>query len=214
MDIFSEKNSTSELKSKAGIIMFIVGGVALLGIITAEVLYPGYSTLQEISDLGASRPPNSVIEKPAATVFNVTMIISGGLVLIATYLLHRVYERRGLSISLALFGLGIFGVGVFPGNKVPWHMIFAMLTFVSGGIAVAFSSRVVEGPFKYLCMIFSGISIFFLFNGIFLADAGPFSFLELGGIERWVVYPILLWTSGFGGYLLGNSNRSEVSKVE
>ncbi len=24
-----------------------------------------------------------------------------------------------------------------------------------------------------------------------------------GGVERWVVYPLLLWLTGFGGYLLG-----------
>lgn len=208
----SEKNSFSSPKSNAGIILFVVGGIALLGIITAEVLYPGYSTLQEISDLGASRPPDSVIEQPAATVFNVTMLVSGTLVLIATYFLHRVYERRDLSVPLALFGLGIFGVGVFPGNKVPWHQLFAMITFVSGGVTAVLSSRIVEGPFKYLCMLSGGISLFFLLSVVFLGDANPFAFLELGGIERWVVYPILLWTTGFGGYLLGESNRSEGSQ--
>ncbi len=207
-----EEESSSELKSQAGTILFIVGAIALLGIITAEVLYPGYSTLQEISDLGASRPPNSVIEQPAATVFNFTMLASGGLLLIATYFLHLVYERRDLTIPLALFGIGIFGVGMFPGNKVPWHQLFAMITFISGGIAAVLSSRTVKGPFKYLSMLFGGISLFFLLGVIFLGNANPFAFLELGGIERWVVYPILLWTTGFGGYLLGESNPPKNSQ--
>ena len=43
-----------------------------MGIITAEALYPGtFSTgANEISDLGGTRPPNSVILQPSATIFN------------------------------------------------------------------------------------------------------------------------------------------------
>ncbi len=73
----------------AGAIMFFVGAFALMGIITSETLYPGYSTLQEISDLGASRPPNSIIHQPSATIFNTTMIISGALLLTATYFVKK-----------------------------------------------------------------------------------------------------------------------------
>lgn len=208
----SEKTYSSDLKSKAGIILFAVGGIALLGIITAEVLYPSYSTLQEISDLGASRPPNSVIEQPSATIFNTTMLISGALVLIATYFLYKEFERRDLPISLGLFGSGIFGVGVFPGNVVPWHQIFALITFFGGGVAAVISSRAEEGPFKYLSMLFGGISLLVLLNVVFLGEANPLSFLGLGGIERWVVYPILLWITGFGGYLMGQANPSKISK--
>ena len=40
-------------KAMAGVMLFLVGGIALMGIITAEVMYPDYSTQQEISDLGA-----------------------------------------------------------------------------------------------------------------------------------------------------------------
>lgn len=40
-----------------------------------------------------------------------------------------------------------------------------------------------------------------------LGEANPLLFLGLGGIERWVVYPILLWMTGFGGYLLGASKE-------
>jgi hypothetical protein len=31
------------------------------------------------------------------------------------------------------------------------------------------------------------------------------AFLGVGGAERWVVYPIVLWLIGFGGYLIGTS---------
>jgi hypothetical protein len=29
--------------------------------------------------------------------------------------------------------------------------------------------------------------------------------LGIGGLERWIAYPILLWVTGFGGYLIGHS---------
>lgn len=202
----SEKSFLSDLKSKAGVSLFVVGGIALLGIITAEVLYPGYSTLQEISDLGASRPPNSVIKQPSATIFNITMLISGALVLIATYFLYQEFKRLDLSLSLGLFGIGIFGVGVFPGNVVPWHQIFALITFFSGGVAAVISSRTIKAPFKYLSILFGGISLLVLLSVVFLGEANPLSFLGFGGIERWVIYPILLWVTGFGGYLMGESS--------
>jgi len=194
----------------AGVFLFLVGGIALMGIITAEVLYPDYSAQQEISDLGASRPPDSVIHEPSSTIFNLTMMICGAMMLISTFLIHRIYEDRIFTIFLGLFGLGIFGVGIFPGNITPWHMIFAMLTFVSGGFVPIFSAKVVRKPFKYLGLIYGIISLGFLFSTVFLGDANPLNFLEFGGIERWVVYPLLLWITGFGGYLLGDTESKDL----
>lgn len=187
----------------AGTLFFLAGFLALLGIITAEVLYPGYSTLQEISDLGASRPPDSVIEQPSATIFNATMLVTGALILSGTGLLARRVGRRGLTVALALFGIGILGVGFFPGNRVPWHGLFALLTFVSGGVSALASIRFLSGPFRYLSGLAGAIALLALASAILLGDANPLLFLGLGGVERWVVYPILLWLTGFGGYLLG-----------
>ena len=38
-----------------------------------------------------------------------------------------------------------------------------------------------------------------------LGDNGPLAGLVLDGIERWVAYPILIWTTAFGGYLMGRA---------
>jgi hypothetical membrane protein len=187
----------------AGTLFFLAGFLALLGIITAEVLYPGYSTIKEISDLGASRPPDSVIMEPSATIFNTTMVVTGGLVLTGTGLLSRRVGRRGVTVALALFGFGVIGVGFFPGNRVPWHGLFALLTFVSGGVSALAAVRFLSGPFRYLSGLAGTIALLALASAIFLGDANPLLFLGLGGVERWVVYPILLWLIGFGGYLLG-----------
>ena len=132
------------------------------------------------------------------------MLICGALVLASTYFVFQIYKDRIFTLFLGLFGLGIFGVGVFPGNITPWHLMFAMLTFISGGFVPIFSARVVRKPFKYLSLIYGMISLGFLLRNIFLGDSNPLNVLEFGGIERWVVYPLLLWITGFGGYLMGD----------
>lgn len=197
----------------AGVSMVLAGAIAFMGIITAEVLYPNYSTRQDISDLGSTLPPDPIIHEPSATIFNSTMLLTGALVLLAAYLVHRGLGRRVLTIPLAVFGVGIFGVGVFPGNITPWHGLFAMVTFVSGGITASLSSKVVARPFSYLCLLFGGISLIFLVSVLAFGLAGlehPLQFLGSGGIERWVVYPLLMWILSFGGYLLGTQTYSRV----
>lgn len=190
--------------------MVLSGFIALMGIITAEVLYPNYSTRQDISDLGSTRPPNPVIHEPSATIFNGTMLVTGALVLVAALFVYRATNRRGFPVVLAIFGFGAFGVGVFPGNATPWHGLFALLTFFSGGLAVVLSSRVVSRPFSVLCGLFGGISLLFLvsvfFYGLVIGGPHPLESLGGGGIERWVVYPLVLWTLAFGGYLLGTAD--------
>jgi hypothetical membrane protein len=188
--------------------MVLAGALAFMGIITAEVLYPDYSTRQDISDLGSTMPPDPIIHEPSATIFNSTMLLTGALVLLATYFVHRGLGRRVFTIPLAVFGVGIFGVGVFPGNITPWHGLFAMVTFISGGITVILSSKVVARPFSYLCVVFGGISLGFLVSVLAFELAGlehPLQFLGSGGIERWVVYPLLIWILAFGGYLLSQT---------
>mgnify|MGYP000078783643 FL=1 len=195
-------------RSMAGFGLSVSGFIGFMGIITAEVLYPNYSTRQDISDLGSTRPPDPVIHEPSATMFNSTMLLTGVIVILSAYLLYQAMDRRGFPISLAVFGFGAFGVGVFPGDVTPWHGLFALLTFFMGGITVLLSTRVVSRPFSFLCGLFGGVSFLTLvsvfFFGLVVRSPHPFEFLGAGGIERWVVYPVILWLLTFGGYLLGN----------
>ena len=52
-----------------GTLMFVAGIVILMGIITAEALYPvTYTTSgNEISDLGGTRPPEALVFQPSST---------------------------------------------------------------------------------------------------------------------------------------------------
>jgi hypothetical membrane protein len=196
-----------QYQNVAGALLFIVGVLAFLGIITAEALYPGYSTSQnQISDLGATQPPNSVIMQPSATIFNTTMIISGLLIIAASYCIHRAFRSRAVTVSMALFGIGALGVGIFPGNYGDLHAIFALLTFVAGSLSAIIAYKVETAPFRYFSVILGAVSLLNLFLYFILGESSPFVAFGLGGLERWIAYPILLWVTGFGGYLMGCSH--------
>jgi hypothetical membrane protein len=193
--------------SAAGILLFLAGFIAFMGIITAEALYPeGYSTSKNaISDLGATEPPDSVIEKPSATIFDAAMIVTGLLVLGAAFCLARGFRRVAMPILTALTGVGIVGVGVFPGNYGNLHALFALLIFSAGGLAAIVSYTVQNLPFSVVSIILGVVSLFMLVLYMVLGDNSPMASLGLGGIERWVAYPILAWTMSFGGYLMGRA---------
>jgi len=189
----------------AGVLLLLAGFIAFMGIITAEALYPeGYSTSKNaISDLGATEPPDSVIEKPSATVFNAAMIVTGLLVLGAAFCLERGFRRTAMAILTGLTGLGILGVGVFPGNHGNVHVLFALLIFSAGGLAAIVSRTVQNPPFSVVSTILGVISLGMLVLYMILGEGGPLAGLGVGGVERWVAYPILAWTMSFGGYLMG-----------
>ena len=145
----------------SGLLFFLAGSLALMGIITAEVFYPsGYTTFHnEISDLGSTKPPNSLIYQPSASIFNFTMLLSGLMTLIATFYQHRYFKKILFSIPLSLFGLGLVGIGFFAGDKAPYHGIFSLLTFISGGVSAIMSFEIVSAPFEFIGIIFGAISL-------------------------------------------------------
>jgi len=196
----------------AGSLLFLAGGIILLGIITAEALYPAaYSTAANaISDLGGTEPPDSVILQPSATIFNLTMMVVGLLMLAAAWFVQRAFGRRSVTIPLAVLGAAAFGVGLFPGNTGAPHAICAMAAFVSGGVAAITTSLVATGPFRYLSMLLGAIALGTLGTYMLLGDDSPLMELGIGGLERWIVYPVVLWATAFGGYLAG---RGDVERV-
>ena len=188
------------------------GRLILMGIITAEALYPVTFTTgaNEISDLGGTRPPDSLIYQPSATIFDVSMIVIGGLIVGASLFVHRAFGRRSVTIPLTVLGIGALGVGLFPGNTGAPHAIFAMITFVAGGIAanhrLADPRPAASGPCRR-CWAPSRSATLGLY--LFLGEANPMTALGIGGIERWIVYPTVLWVTAFGGYLAGRADGGD-----
>ena len=205
----------SDLRLGGGL-LFVAGATILMGIITAEALYPGtFSTgANEISDLGGTRPPNSVILQPSATIFNLSMTLIGILVMAGSWFVQRAFGRRSVTIPIAVLGVAALGVGLFPGNTGTPHALFAMVTFISGGIAAISTARLTSAPFRYLSFFLGAASLATLGMYMLLGDGSPMALLGIGGVERWIVYPVVLWITAFGGYLSGRADgRSETAAV-
>jgi hypothetical membrane protein len=205
----------------AGALLSITGIGIILSIITNEALYPAsrhYSTFgNTISDLSGTEPPGSYVVQPNRLIFIVTMAVSGLLVLAATYLLWQVVTRRRFLVSLAALGVGLVGIAIFPGNVATYHPILALLCFVGGSVAAILSWSVIGGPARYLSVVLGWIALLATVLGLDpLATWWPQTAIGVGGIERWIAYPVLLWLVLLGGTLMaqgreqdGRSTRSE-----
>ena len=194
----------------AGALLVLAGCVALMGIISAETFYPGYSTARnDISDLGATRPPNSVIVQPSATIFDLTLILTGLLVIGAAVALGRAGFVWAATVPLGLFGLGALLVGIFPGNWGAIHALAALLTFVAGAVSAIAAVVTVHGPLRVIGPVLGAISLLTLLSYYLFGDASPMTVFGPGGLERWIVYPVLLFVLAYGGYLMGAAREAD-----
>lgn len=191
-------------RAVAGIGSATAALVLLMGIVTAEVEYPvarHYSSRQEISDLGATRPPHAVVTQPSATIFDLTMLVAGVLLLVVAWGLWRTYRHRPLLFVSAAFGLCTGLVGVFPGNTSP-HPWIALGAFVTSSATALVASRVLPGPFRWVSLAVGVLAAAALVVGLSGSSSPVARELGLGGVERWIVYPLVLWLAALGGHLL------------
>ena len=188
----------------AGVLLSLAGAAILMGFITAEALYPGVYTTHAntVSHLGASEPPNSVVLQPSAAIFDLTMLVTGAMILSGAWFAYRALRRKAVLVPTALLGVGTLGVGIFPLTHPTPHTLFALTAFVAGGIAVVLSSRLTTAPFRYLWMVLGSVALAATALGLFFLEWAPVAKLGEGGLERWIVYPIVLWLMAFGSYLM------------
>jgi len=181
-------------RKTAGLLLFLGGTQWVLANIIAEALYPGYSiSLNYISDLGVG---------PSAAVFNTTMVILGLMTLAAAYCIHHALKRTFFSISLAITGVGALGVGIFNESYITPHSFFAVATFIFSAVSAFAASRFLKKPFNYISILL-GVVILLAFA---LMIGQVFLGLGVGGMERMVAYPGVLWMVGVGGYFIADSD--------
>lgn len=173
----------------AGLLFFLAAAQFILGVIIAEALYPGYNiSTNYISDLGIG---------PSATIFNISIFLVGLLSLIATYFLHRAFHNTAVTLLLTIAAVAAMNVGIFTENSELMHSIASVIVFFFGSVSAIISYRLTKQPFSILAVILGIMSlcatIFFIVN-LYMG-------LGAGGMERMIVYPILIWMIGFGGYL-------------
>jgi hypothetical protein len=55
-------------------------------------------------------------------------------------------------------------------------------------------------------VVFGFVALATQFMAIF-SSTMLFPFIGMGGTERWIAHPIMLWLTGFGGYLMNEKTN-------
>ncbi len=178
----------------SGVLAFIGASQFSVALIVAEALYPGYSVSNNIiSDLGVGA---------TAALFNSSVLLLGAMVVGSAYFARRAFGSYLFTVLVGVAGLGVIGVGVFPETVRPTHQIASIIGFIFAGLAAVASVKFQRQPLNYFSVLMGLVSLgaFLLFFNRTYLGLGP------GGMERIIVYPVLLWAVGFGAYLMGSSH--------
>jgi len=185
---------------RAGTILFVGVGQFAFFFALAEINYPGYNvSAQPISDLGATC--NGGVCKfvqPSSDIFNSSVVLLGITLLLTAYYLWKGSGSRSLSLFEFLSGIGAIGVGVFNETYGRAHVFFSALTFFSIGIQALLVYKVAKPPFSYLSPVTGVVTLV----AIVLYGTDTYLGLGQGGMERMIVYPVLIGGLALGGYLM------------
>ncbi len=181
----------------AGILIFVGAAQFMLSLLVAEAIRPSYSvSTNYISDLGVG---------VSAPIFNGSIIVLGILLVLAAYLLIRGVDSKLFPLFLLLAGVGAAGVGIFPETTGTPHLLFSLIAFLFAGISAIYGYRFTTGSlFSYFCIVLGVLSLI----ALVLYSTGHYGALHRGGMERMIVYPVILWAMGFGGYLQSGAAKA------
>lgn len=185
-------------RTLTGLLLFLGSGQFLLAMLVCEGALTTYVvSSQAISDFGVG---------PTAVLFNSSIFLLGLLVIAAGYLYHRVHGVWWITVPFLLSGIGPIGVGLFPKNFPVPHSVFALIAFLFGGLNALLISTRVRPPFRYVSILFGVVGLVAL--GLFLA--GQYAGIGFGGMERVIVYPVLFWGLGLGGYFMSSNETQQL----
>jgi hypothetical membrane protein len=184
----------------AGTLLFVGSAQFIIALIVAEAFYPGYSIAQNfISDLGATCRATCLVVQPASIIFNSSVTLLGLLSILASYFIKREFRWRTLTLLVIMTGVGVTGVGAFPETAGVVHHIVSLIAFLFAGLSAIASYKLQKAPSSYFSVLLGVMTLVALtlyVSNIFLG-------LGQGGMERMIVYPALIWTVGFGAFLIG-----------
>jgi hypothetical membrane protein len=110
----------------------------------------------------------------------------------------RFLGRNVFSVLLLLTGIGAVGVGVFPETSALAHELTSDVAFIFAAVSAIWSYRLAKAPMSYFSVILGVVSL----AAIVLDEANVTAGLGVGGIERMIVYPVIMWAVGFGAYTM------------
>jgi hypothetical membrane protein len=191
-------------KRIAGLLFVVAVVQYVLVIVISEAVYSGYSVGQQmVSELGDwSLAGNN------AAIFNASIILYGLLVIAGAYYIQRVFKNRLFASLLAINGIGSLVAGVVALNiSFEVHSMFGLIAFVTMVSAAIMSYKFVKSPLSYISIILGAVTLSAIV--LFMLGQGNSDFylgLGLGGMERFIIYPMALWLLGVGAYLIGDSS--------
>jgi len=170
----------------------------------AETQYQGYSVANNaISDLGDTCVKTvCVVHQPSADIFNSSVILLGVLVIAGSYFLNRSGYGK-FSVLTGFSGVAAICVGLFPENTGVVHLLASLVLFLFGGLSAIASYRHSTPPMSYLALILGVVTLV----ALILYSTGAYLGIGLGGMERMIAYPALIWVTTFGGYLMNEQEK-------
>jgi len=174
---------------------------------------PVYSwRLNAISDLGATHcglfDDDRLVCSPLHGVMNASLVLLGIAMVVGSVFLYSKLRSSRVAFSLmAVAGIGAILVGIFPEDSVFWaHIAGQDLAFVFGNIALIVFGFSLRFPrwFRWYSVVSGAIALIALF--LFLSHHR--FFLGLGGMERVVAYPLIIWLIVAGWYTARRRDRT------
>jgi hypothetical membrane protein len=220
--LYAEKGGEQvNIKARRETMLKAAGALAFAGatqwvllVIVAQSRYPGYNTQQNyLSDLGATCHRGvdlapCVIIGSAALIWNTTLVLLGLLSLASAVLMFSATGRRAFSILFGIWGLGALIAGLVPETLLSVHELGSLVAFLCGGIAAVLAFWLIPAPLKYFSLVLGVLALVTLipltFDGPFYRWNDLFG-LGLGGTERMVVYPIIIWELALGAFLMSGA---------
>ena len=187
----------------AGLALFLEAALFMTVIMLGASMAPGYDVQAgAISDLG--------VIPQTALLFNAALVLTGILNVVAGVLLARDGAGRWLLGLFVAAGIAAIGAGLIPLDRSELHGLFALGAFVGFNLQAIVASRLAVGPMAAISVIAGVVGLGFV-GLMVLGDAGDpavFGPIGHGGAERMIVYPVMLWLLGFGGYLMGTPTEA------
>jgi hypothetical membrane protein len=207
--------TTATSRGRWGGLLWVIGAIQfVIGMIITQLGWTtSYSLINNyISDLGAVNcgywPAGSTryICSPWHEVFNVSIVLLGLLFIAGAILVRSALPaHRATDVGLvmvALAGLGSIGVGLSPEDvNLTVHSISALIAFLIGNLALIVLGSVMTR--NVVWKRFSGFSIACGVVGLvalILFTTHLWGPLGVGGSERLIVAPTLLWAAVIGLY--------------
>ncbi|MDG6948180.1 MAG: hypothetical protein JRN40_02570, partial [Nitrososphaerota archaeon] len=82
------------------------------------------------------------------------------------------------------------------------HSVFSLVVFLFAGLAAVLTSRYQRRPMSYFSIALGMITL----AALVLFVGKEYLGLGAGGMERIVVYPVLIWSLGFGGHMMATDD--------